>query len=512
VTESQRTRLIFVGILFILSLIILAPNVTDALPKWWPAKKITLGLDLRGGSYFVLGVKTDEAVKSNLAQMAVAIASELKKEDVIRAKQVGENGLEITLLGEGKIGAVENYISRNMSGLVRGETIRDGARVKLMYNIDASTAQEIKRRAVERAVETIRNRVDAFGVAEPTLQRSGEENIIVQLPSVTNVEAVKKAIGSVAKLEFKLVYDPRRTSPEAALVRLPSKDGGDYQVEDQTLMTGDAIQDASVEVDPQTNEIQVSLRLNGLGRKTFDNITGANINRQLAIVLDGVIQSAPNINSRISGGAAVITGRFNTEEARQLAIVLRSGALPAPLDFLETRTVGAGLGSDSIEQGVKATIFGAIAVVLFMVWYYKKAGIIADVCVALNILLLLSILSMFGATFTLPGIAGLALTVGMAVDANVLVHERMREEVSRGAGVRAAINTGFDRVHWTILDANLTTLLVGIILFIFGTGPVRGFAVTLSVGILTTLFTTLFVSRLLFEICNVKNAKGELSV
>ena len=511
-TESQRTRSIFVGILFILSLIILAPNVIDTLPKWWPAKKITLGLDLRGGSYFVLGVKADEAVRSNLAQMAVAIRSDLKKGDVIGARQVGDDGLEITLLGEGKIGVVESHISQHMPNLIRGETLKDGARVKLLYTIDAATAQEIRRSAVERAVETIRSRVDQYGVAEPTLQRSGENNIIVQLPSVTNVETVKKSIGSVAKLEFKLVYDPRKTGPETAQIRLPSKHGGDYLLEETTLMTGDAIQDARVNVDPQTNEVVVALRLNSLGKKIFDSITSANINRQLAIILDGVVQSAPNINSRISDGSAIISGRFTNEEAQQLAIVLRSGALPAPLEFLETRTVGAGLGSDSIEQGIRATIFGAIAVIVFMVWYYKKAGLIADVCVALNILLLLSILSLFGATFTLPGIAGLALTVGMAVDANVLIHERMREEIARGVGVKAAINAGFDKVHWTILDANLTTLLVGIILFIFGTGPIRGFAVVLSAGILTTLFTTLFVSKLLFEVCNVKNAKGELSV
>jgi protein-export membrane protein SecD len=234
--------------------------------------------------------------------------------------------------------------------------------------------------------------------------------------------------------------------------------------------------------------------------------------RQLAIILDNVVQSAPNINSRISGGSAVITGQFTREEARQLAIVLRSGALPAPLEFLETRTVGATLGRDSINQGILATIIGTIAVAIFFVVYYKKAGMIADACVILNALILLAVLALFGATFTLPGIAGLALTVGMAVDANVLIYERMREELRKGVKVRAAIVAGFDKAHWTILDANLTTLLTGLILFSFGTGPIRGFAVTLSVGILTTLFTTLFVSRVIFDVLNVKDSKGELSI
>ncbi|MDR2338015.1 MAG: protein translocase subunit SecD [Deltaproteobacteria bacterium] len=513
-TESQRNKVIFIGLIFIFTSIILMPNFVDhkKLPTWLASKKITLGLDLRGGSYFVLGVKSEEAVKSQLAQMAVSIAADLKKEGIIRAKQIDEKDLEIILLGERNIETVEKFIAQQFPNLIKSKVLPDGAKVKLIYTVNNAFVVQTKKDAVDQAIETVRNRVDFYGVAEPTIQRSGEDHIIVQLPSETNIEVVKKTIGSVAKLEFKLVYDPKKTSPEVSPVRLPGKTGGEYLLEDQTLMTGAAVEKASVDINPQTGEIEVLLRLNSSGRGTFDRITGANVNRQLAIILDNVVQSAPNINSRISGGSAVITGQFTREEARQLAIVLRSGALPAPLEFLETRTVGATLGRDSINQGILATIIGTIAVAIFFVIYYKKAGIIADVCVILNALILLAVLALFGATFTLPGIAGLALTVGMAVDANVLIYERMREELRKGVNVRAAIVAGFDKAHWTILDANLTTLLTGLILFSFGTGPIRGFAVTLSVGILTTLFTTLFVSRVIFDVMNVKNGKGELSI
>ncbi len=513
-SDSQRNNSIFIALLFVIAFVILLPNFVDKqkLPSWWPNKTINLGLDLRGGSYFVLGVQTDEAVKGQLAQQAVSIATDLKKEGVLRAKQVGERDLEVVILGSRTQNEVESFIATHYSKLRKKDAVADGSRVKLTYTVTDLDAQQTKKDAVSRAIDTVRNRIDFYGVAEPIIQRSGEEHIIVQLPSETNIEAVKKTIGSIAKLEFKLVYDPRRTSPEISQVRLPGKTGGEYILEDQVLMTGAAVDNASVDINPQTGEIQVSLRLNSGGRDTFGRITSANVNRQLAIILDNVVQSAPNIQTAITGGQASITGSFTREEARQLAIVLRSGALPAPLEFLETRTVGATLGADSISQGISATIFGVIMVVAFMALYYCKAGIIANLCVFLNGALLLTILSLFGATFTLPGIAGFALTLGMAVDANVLIYERMREEIRKGVNARAAIVAGFEKAHWTILDANLTTLLTGLILFAFGTGAIRGFAVILSIGIMTTLFTTLYCSRVMFDVFNVKDRQGNLSV
>jgi preprotein translocase subunit SecD len=277
-------------------------------------------------------------------------------------------------------------------------------------------------------------------------------------------------------------------------------------------MTGDAISGAAVEINPQTNEVAVSLKLNSVGASTFDKITADNVGKRLAVVLDNVVQSAPVIRSRISGGIAQITGSFSTEEARALAIVLRSGALPAPLTFEEERTVGASLGADSIRKGIYSTLIGTLVVVVFMVIYYRKSGLMAVVCLGLNFLLLMAALALLGATLTLPGIAGLALTIGMAVDANVIIYERIREELRAGSAPHASMLAGFSKAHWTILDANITTLLTGLILYNFGTGPIKGFAVTLCLGILSSLFAALFISRVGFEVFKLRDNKGSLSI
>jgi preprotein translocase subunit SecD len=277
-------------------------------------------------------------------------------------------------------------------------------------------------------------------------------------------------------------------------------------------MTGDAIERANVDINPQTNEIEVSLKLNAFGKQTFARITRDNTNKQLAIILDGVVQSYPRINEPILGGTAQITGGFTRDEAHRLAVVLRSGALPAPLGFEEERTVGATLGADSIRKGVKSMALGSLIVVIFTIFYYKKSGLLAVGCLMLNVFFLLALLSLLGATLTLPGIAGLVLTVGMAVDANVIIFERIREELRVGATANASVEAGFAKAHWTILDANITTLLTGVILYAWGTGPIKGFAVTLCLGIVTSIFTALFVGKLGFAFFRMKNAAGKLSI
>lgn len=277
-------------------------------------------------------------------------------------------------------------------------------------------------------------------------------------------------------------------------------------------MSGDAIEKANVDIDPQTSEIQVSLKMNSLGKQTFARITTDNTNKQLAIILDGIVQSSPVIREPILGGTAQISGGFTKEEAHRLAVVLRSGALPAPLTFEEERTVGASLGADSIQKGVYSMAAGSAIVMLFMIFYYRMSGLIAVIALVLNLLFLLASLSLFGATLTLPGMAGLALTVGMAVDANIVIFERIREELAIGATARAAIEAGFDKAHWTILDSNITTLLAGLVLYGWGTGPIKGFAVTLCLGIFSTIFAALFVSKLGFSVLRVVNKKGELSI
>lgn len=513
-TSSQKNRSLLLIITLLITVVLLAPTVfkSENLPDWWPAGSIKLGLDLRGGSYLVLGVQTEEAVKSRLATIASEIKSELrkKKAGVIRARQIGAADIEITLLGDRGRQETEDYVRQNFSFLKLLDSKNESDTVKLSFRIDRAKAEEIKQSSVDQAIETIRNRVDQFGVAEPLIQKQGSERIMVQLPDVQDVSGVKKTIGSVAKLEFQLVSQD--LSAAVGTRSLPSRSGGNIRVEDEVLMTGDAIDNANVEINPSTNEIEVTLRLNSVGAKTFERITSENVQRQLAIILDGVVQSSPVIRDRIGGGTAVISGGFTPDEANKLSIVLRSGALPAPLTFEEERTVGASLGADSINKGIISTVIGTVIVIIFMIFYYRRSGILAVGCLILNMLFLLALLSLFGATLTLPGIAGLALTVGMAVDANVIIFERIKEELRTGASSLASIEAGFAKAHWTIMDSNITTLITGLILYGFGTGPIKGFAVTLCLGILTSVFSALFVAKLGFDLFKFQTKKNTLSI
>ncbi|MDD2943002.1 MAG: protein translocase subunit SecD [bacterium] len=511
-TENTKKRAWFLAAIIAISFVCLAPTFfSDSLPEWWPGRKIRLGLDLKGGSYLVMGVETAEAVKSTLSNTALSLRSELRKEDypVVKTRQTGDDLLQIILLNNRALEDVKSYVAKQYPELVFREVEDSGARVTLSYQIKADEALNIEKLAVDQAIETIRNRVDQYGVAEPTIQKSGANLIVVQLPDVTDIASVKKTIGSVAKLEFRLVATGKEIE-EA--VSLPHRDGSTVQVEDHPLMTGDAIKTANVDIDPQTNEIRVGLSLNSVGAKLFDRITADNVGRQLAIVLDGTIQSYPVIRDRISGGNATISGDFMMEEARTLAIVLRSGALPAPLTVEEERTVGASLGADAIQDGVFSFVVGAAVVLIFMAIYYSKAGVLAVFSLLLNIVLLLTLLSFLGATLTLPGIAGIVLTVGMAVDANIIIFERIREEMATGASAAACVEAGFAKAHWTIVDSNITTFLTGVILYGLGTGPIKGFAATLCLGIATSVFCALFVGHLGFQMFRMRNAKGELSV
>lgn len=512
-TRNQKQRVWFIVALTLLSVLWVAPTFFEEhLPESWISDPIRLGLDLKGGSYIVLGVETQEAVKSQLGAIAGSIRSDLKKEKIglIRAKQRGENAIEFTLLGDRGVAKLDEYIRENYPELTKSDTQAGGSRSIIRYQISLQKADEIEKNAVTQAIETIRNRVDQYGVAEPTIQRSGLKRIMVQLPEITNIDAVKSTIGSVAKLEFRLVADPNKPADETVTAK--SREGGQLLLEDEVAMTGDAVQTANVEINPGTNEIEVTLRLNSIGKSTFGRVTKENVGRQLAIVLDGIVQSNPVIRGAISGGIAQITGGFTREEAHRLAVVLRSGALPAPLTFEEERTVGATLGADSINKGIKSMLIGSVVVVLFIVLYYRKSGLLAVGCLGLNIVFLLALLSMLDATLTLPGIAGLVLTIGMAVDANVIIFERIREEVRVGATAKASVDAGFLKAHWTVLDANITTLLTGLILYGFGTGPIKGFAVTLCLGIITSVFTALFVAKVGFSVFRLRNSEGGLSI
>jgi len=386
----------------------------------------------------------------------------------------------------------------------------------LLLKVDTShLTGQAKEDAADRALEVIRNRIDQFGVREPSIQKQGEDEIVVQLPGVTDRQRAIDLIGKTALLEFKLVSQDAEKLKQAIQGNLPEglelkysqDDNEPLLLDKQTVLTGDSLIDASVRFQTEFNEPVVSLKFNTEGAKKFAKITADNVGRRLAIVLDGKVQSAPNIKEPIPSGEAVITGRFDAEHAQDLALVLRVGALPAPMYIEEERTIGPLLGQDSINKGVKASIIGGILVFAFMAIYYLLAGLIADVALLLNLLIILGGLGILpilfpgvSATLTLPGIAGIVLSLGMAVDANVLINERIREELTAGKTLRTAIANGYTKAFSAIFDSNLTTLIAAFLLFQFGTGPIRGFAVTLTIGLIASLFTAIVVTRTIFEV------------
>ncbi|MDP8258335.1 MAG: protein translocase subunit SecD [Candidatus Aadella gelida] len=390
----------------------------------------------------------------------------------------------------------------------------------LILKVDTSKLSEDEAKdAPQRALEVIRNRIDQFGVLEPVIQLQGKDRLLVQLPGITDRERAKQIIGKTAHLEFKLV----ETDPELVKKASGGEDVEGYELkvmkrrdgeteslllEEDAVLTGDMLVDAVTEFSQQGFGMPyVSLELNSEGGDIFADITGKNIGSRLAVVLDGEIYTAPVIRERIPSGRAQITGNFSLQEAKDISLILRAGALPAPVEIIEERSVGPALGKDSVEKGIRAILMGGLVVLAFMGIYYLLAGIIADLALVLNIFIITGALSYFGATLTLPGIAGLVLTIGIAVDANVLIFERIREEARLGKALRAAIHAGYDKAFWTILDANVTTLITALILFQFGTGPVRGFATTLSIGILASMFTSLVVTRLVLDLITMNNPR-----
>jgi preprotein translocase subunit SecD len=408
--------------------------------------------------------------------------------------------------------AVEEVMENYTVYLKNEGKVREGR--GLQFRLSEEENKRIAQNAVSQGLETIRNRVDQFGVSEPTIQVQGERRILVQLPGIKDANRAINLIGKTAQLEFKLLDES--ISPETALSgsvpegdeilykRDKNKETGEvsrvpYLVKKRTVLTGETLSSAEVRYDSEFNEPYVALTFNSVGAMIFQELTRENVKKRLAIVLDDSIYSAPVIQEEIPGGRAQITGQFSTEEARDLAIVLRAGALPAPVVILENRTVGPSLGKDSIEQGVRSILLGLILVLVFIVIYYKLSGIVAVVALLLNLVLLLGALAYFGAALTLPGIAGILLTVGMAIDANVLVFERIREEIRLGKTVRAAIDAGYAKALSTIVDANITTFIAAVVLFQFGTGPIKGFAITLCIGIAASMFTAVFVSRVIFD-------------
>ena len=383
----------------------------------------------------------------------------------------------------------------------------------LVLRVDTAKLPEKAREdATVRAVEIIRNRIDQFGVSEPSIQREGVDRIVVQLPGIQDRERALALIGKTAQLEFKLVSNDEQKIKDALAGNVPAGfhlfasegESGQLLLEDAVLLSGKTIVDAGVSFESQFNEPVVTLEFNAEGAKLFSDVTGAHTSRRLAIVLDDKIQSAPVINERIPSGKAQITGRFTLADANDLSIALRAGALPAPIIVEEERNVGPSLGKDSIEQGIRSTLIGFIAVVIFMAVYYMTGGFVANFALMLNILIILAALARFHATLTLPGIAGAVLTIGMAVDTNVLIFERIREELALKKPMVASLTAGYHKAFATILDSNLTTLITAWILYAIGSGPIRGFALTLSIGLIASMFTGVFVTRAVFDFMTMK--------
>jgi len=495
----------------------------------YPLKdKIALGLDLQGGMHLVLEVQTEKAVEASLERIADDIKREIEEEDyeVDRVRADIENKTITVLMVDAiDLKPVEEIMKNHTAYLQNEGVVREGR--GYLFRLSEEEENRIEQNAVSQGLETIRNRVDQFGVSEPTIQAQGERRILVQLPGIKDADRAIKLIGKTARLDFKLVDES--VSPQTALNgAIPEGDEILYKREEnvetgevtktpflvkkRTVLTGETLSGAEVRYDSDFNEPYVAITFNSIGAMIFQEVTRANVKKRLAIVLDDNVYSAPVIQEEIAGGRAQITGQFTTEEARDLAIILRAGALPAPVVILENRTVGPSLGKDSIEQGVQSILLGALLVIIFIPIYYKLSGVVAVTTLMLNLVLLLGALAYFGAALTLPGIAGMLLTVGMAIDANVLIFERIREEVRVGKTVRAAIDAGYAKALSTIVDANITTFIAAVVLFQFGTGPIKGFAITLCIGIAASMFTAVFVSRAIFDSFMSRKKVANLSI
>lgn len=566
--RSWWYRFTFLVFLVVISVLSIMPTVFDySKESKFPIKsKINLGLDLQGGLYMILGIDFNKVYRDEIRGYARKIQYILEDEGIkseigsLDESDISDPKHTIVLTNSADSMRAKERIKEYFPSILR-LTLDNGA--ELGYGITKVIKQQIEDQSVGKSIEVIRNRIDEFGVTEPEIVSQGTDRIVVALPGVKDIERAKELIGRTAKLEFKIVNDEANIGQiqmrieeakkqgiefkkgqlfsaylrelnkflkddlpkgyEVAFEKRTSKTTNEittmipYVVEATPQLTGDDLQDARVQIDQQKNEPYVSLEFKAQGAKRFENITGNNIGKRMAVILDGNVYTAPNIQSKIAGGRAQITlgtGNFNKlmKEARDVALVLRAGALPVELEFQEQRTVGPSLGQDSIRLARYAGIVGTILVFAFILFYYRVSGFIALATLALNVLFVLACLVGLEATLTLPGIAGIALTIGMAVDANIIIYERIREEVRRGLSNYKSVEGGFNSAFWTIIDANITTALAGFALLNFGTGPIRGFAVTLLIGIFATVYTSYFVGNLLFELYMNKVEGQELSI
>ncbi len=553
--KSLKWKFILLFFLVAYSAVTLLPSVYSGVPGWWKQymapEGLRQGLDLQGGLHVVLKVNLNKAIENALTFASDDLKTQLKEKKITVVKMASGDPHKVlfTLPNKSSLPEIKTMVEDDFPDLAM-EVKEEGDFPRILLSLNEERVTFINNNAVNQSLEIIRNRIDQFGVTEPVILRQGKDEVIVQLPGVKDPGRAKDLIGKTAQLEFKLVDGPGTATLPALIDQAVNagkwQQGQDrailnaalkHQLPDDTevyfektidqetgieraiplllqsqvLMTGEMVKDAQVRIGGNFNEPYVSLDLTGRGAKVFGDVTGKHINERLAIVLDGVVRSAPNIQSKILGGSAMITGSYAYEEANDLAIVLRVGALPAPVDIVQELTVGASLGDDSIRKGVASGLLGTAMVLIFMVLYYRLSGVIATFALLLNVLFVFTGLAALQATLTLPGIAGIILSIGMAVDSNVLIFERMREEFALGKSTRSGVEGGYDKALWTIVDSQVTTLITAMALFLFGTGPIKGFAVTLSLGVTFNLFTTLFATRLVYDFLYEKNLLKPLS-
>ena len=502
--------LVFLGVLFSIPSII----YDDDSENWFLKNKINLGLDLQGGSYLLLEVQLDVLYNEELENFSDSIRL-ISRENSTKINKINidDNKVTIYLDNINKI----NEIKSSFVQLYRGVSVQSNNNI-LTIQLDDIYKKTIQDSAIKQSLEIVRKRIDESGTKEPLIQRSGKKRILLQLPGVKDPERIKELLGTTAKLTFHLVDDENNTSLQANIAPFGKMIVSDiydenikYLLDKKVLVGGENLVDAKGSFD-QTEGHAVSFRFDTDGAQKFGRITSDNTGRRLAVVLDGVVVTAPRINSAITGGSGIITGNFNAQSAADLAVLLRAGALPAPLEIVEERSVGAGLGADSISAGKIAALIGMILVCLFMIVIYGIYGALANISLIANIFIIISLLGTIGATLTLPGIAGIVLTIGMAVDANVLIFERIKEENLKKGKVHQIVKNGFERAMSTILDANITTLIAAVLLFAFGSGPIRGFSITLSLGVIASMFTALMLTNFLVYLYLSISSKKEINL
>ncbi|MGQ4272831.1 protein translocase subunit SecD [Terrihabitans sp. B22-R8] len=519
----SRTKTILTLLLVGIGLLLVVPNLLpqdmrSRIPSWLPSRTIVLGLDLQGGSHLLLEVDANALRAARLESLRDQTRAALRDERIgytglnitgnsvqVRLREAGDTQKVVTRLRQlanpvssamfGNTGAVDLDVASTPEGVLNLTLTAEGTDARI-------------RSAVDQSIEIVRRRVDELGTTEPSIQRQGVDRILVQVPGLQDPQRLKELIGTTAQLSFRMVdvsmpvQQAEQTRPPAESEVLQGVENPDerYLVYRQILVSGEDLIDAQPGFDQRTNEPIVSFRFNANGARRFAGVTQANVGRPFAIVLDNKVISAPRINEPITGGSGQISGSFSVESANNLAILLRAGALPAPLTVVEERTVGPGLGQDSIDAGTKATIYAAIFVVLFMFATYGIFGLIANIALLIHVGLIFGLMSLIGATLTLPGIAGIVLTIGTAVDSNVLIYERIREEFRAGRSVVSAIQAGFERAFATIVDSNSTMGIAAAILFLLGSGPVKGFAVVFLLGIVTTVITAVTMTRMMIAL------------